>query len=73
MGRARRDFKAEGLMELGPRNDFFVFLDGEMFGKILSERSGVESVEGQYNRLGRARITVEWLEDGEATEETSPA
>lgn len=73
MGRARRDFVMEGLIEVGPRHDFFAFLDGELLGKILSEHAGShESVAGEYTRLGRARVTVEWLEV-EPTEEDSPA
>jgi hypothetical protein len=62
----------EGVVEVGPRADFFVFLDGEQLGRILSQRSRVTSVPGEYTPLGRARITVEWLEDDEATEEASP-
>jgi hypothetical protein len=33
---------------------------------------GERPESGEYTRLGRARITVEWLEDDEATEEASP-
>ena len=59
----RRDFSVEGLVEVGPRADYFAFLDGEQLGKVLTQRSGVEPVSGEYTRLGRARITVEWLEE----------
>lgn len=59
-------------MEVGPRADLFLFLDGEQLGKILSQRSGVTPVPGEYTTLGWARITVEWLEDDELTEEASP-
>lgn len=68
----RRDFSVEGLVEIGPRADYFVFLDGEQLGKLLSHRAGVKPVSGEYTRLGRARLTVEWLEDDELTEEASP-
>ncbi len=62
----------EGLIEVGLRDDFFAFVDGEMFGKLLSEHAGVQSVVGEYTPLGRARVTVEWLEGDELTEEASP-
>ena len=68
----RRDFTIEGLIEVGPQADFFAFLDGEQLGKLLSQRSGITPMPGEYTPLGRARITVEWLEDDEATEEASP-
>ena len=69
---ARRVFVAEGLLELGPRADFFLFFDGEFLGRVLAQHIGVESVEGEYTRLGRARISVEWLADDEVSEEASP-
>jgi hypothetical protein len=72
MGRARRDFVAVGQIEVGPGAEYFAFFDGEMLGKVLSRHAGVEPTSGEYTKLGRARITVEWLEDGEWTEEASP-
>ena len=68
----KRDFSKEGVLEIGPRADYFLFLDGEQIGKLFSHYSGVKPVSGQYTRLGRARITVEWLEDDEVTKEASP-
>jgi hypothetical protein len=68
----KRDFSLEGVVEVGPRADYFLFLDGEQIGQLLSRYSGIRPVTGEYTRLGRARITVEWLEDDEATEEASP-
>jgi hypothetical protein len=68
----RRDFSTEGVVEIGPRADYFLFLDGEQMGRVFSHQAGVQPVPGEYTRLGRARITVEWLEDDEATEEASP-
>ncbi len=59
----KRDFSIEGVVELGPRADYFLFFDGDFLGRILSEHAGIEPKEGEYTRLGRARITVEWLED----------
>jgi hypothetical protein len=32
----RRDFSVEGVVEIGSRADYFVFLDGEQLGKIFS-------------------------------------
>ncbi len=55
----KRDFSTEGPIEVGPRADFFVFMNGEQLGKLLSRHSGVEPVTGEYTKLGRARITVE--------------
>jgi hypothetical protein len=69
----RRDFTLEGVVEVGPHVDHFALFNGEMLGKMLSRYAGVEPASGEYTRLGRARITVEWLaEDGEWTEESSP-
>jgi hypothetical protein len=68
----RRDFCVEGVVEIGSRADYFVFLDGEQLGKIFSQRLGERPESGEYTRLGRARITVEWLEDDEASEEATP-
>ncbi len=63
MRQERDDFVAEGLVELGPRKDFFAFVDGEMFGRLLAQHSGVDPKANEYTPLGRARITVEWLEE----------
>ena len=63
----KRDFSLEGVLEIGPRADYFLFLDGEQIGRLFSKHAGVEPVAGNYTRLGRARIRVEWLEDNEAS------
>ena len=68
----RRTFVAEGLLQLGPRADYFIFFDGDFLGRVLAQHIGVESLPGVYTRLGRARVTMEWLEDDELTEEASP-
>jgi hypothetical protein len=68
----RRDFCVAGVVEVGPRADYFVFVDGEQLGKVFSQRLGTRPESGKYTRLGRAQITVEWLEDDEVTEEASP-
>jgi hypothetical protein len=70
--RARRDFVVEGLIEIGPRGDYFTFVDGDFFGRVIAKHARVKPKNGEYTRVGRARITVEWLEDDEATEEASP-
>ena len=64
MGRRREDFVVEGLVQLGPRKDFFVFVDGELFGQLLARHSETDTKAGEYTPLGRARISVEWLEEG---------
>ncbi len=58
-----RDFVVEGLIQIGPRNDFFLFVDGEMIGKLFTQRAGAAPRQGEYTKLGRARITVEWLDE----------
>ncbi|MDQ3966630.1 MAG: hypothetical protein M3246_09350 [Actinomycetota bacterium] len=60
----KRDFSIEGVVELGPRADYFLFFDGDFLGRVLAQRAGVEPKEGEYTRLGRTRITVEWLDEG---------
>jgi hypothetical protein len=72
MGRVRKDFVVEGLVEVGPRSDFLLFVDAEQIGYLFLQHSGTERKENEYTLLGRARVSVEWLEDG-ATEEASPA
>lgn len=65
-----RDFVVEGMIEVGPRHSYFAFVDGEFFGGLLCQNAGVRPKENEYTKLGRARITVEWLLD-EETEEAS--
>ncbi len=72
MGRKREDFVVEGVIEIGPRADYFAFLDGDFIGHVFVKHAGgVEPKVGEYTRLGRVRMSVEWLED-EATEQSSP-
>jgi hypothetical protein len=66
MEQARRDFVTEGLIEVGPRADYFLFMDGEQFGRVITQNSRVEPKQGEYTPLGRARVTVEWLEEPQA-------
>lgn len=66
MEQAQKNFVTEGLVQIGPRADFFVFMDGEQLGKVFAQHSGVEPKQGEYTPLGRARVTVEWLEESPA-------
>ena len=59
MGRRSEDFVVEGLVLLGPRKDFFVFVDGELFGRFLARHSEADTQADEYTPMGRARITVE--------------
>ena len=49
-------------MELGPKEDFFVFVDGEYLGKLLRTHFGIGPEPG-YTSLGRLRVTVERIEE----------
>ncbi len=66
MGQVRKDFVVEGLVEVGPRTDYLLFVDGEQIGYLFLQHSGTEPKQNDYTPLGRARVRVEWLED-EAT------
>lgn len=59
-------FVREGLVEVGPKAQFFVFVDGEYLGEMLSEHFGVGAETG-YTSLGRLRVTVERLEEPAAS------
>ncbi len=72
MGQLRKNFVVEGLVEVGPRSDFLLFVDAEQIGYLFLQHSGVVPEENEYTPLGRARVSVEWLEDDERSEETSP-
>ena len=55
-------FVAEGTVDLGPKEDFFVFVNGEFLGTLLRKHFGVEAETG-YTSLGRMRVTVERIEE----------
>ncbi len=57
----RGDFVAEGQLEIGPEEQFFVFLDGEYLGRLLIDHFDMPAKRG-YCDLGRVRITVEKLD-----------
>jgi len=58
----RDDFVVEGVLGIGPAEKFFVFLDGEYFGKLLVDHFRLPEEKG-YKDLGRVRVTVERLEE----------
>jgi hypothetical protein len=58
----RDDFVVEGVLGVGPTEKFFVFLDGEYFGKLLVDHFRLPEEKG-YTDLGRVRVTVERLEE----------
>ena len=72
MGQVRKNFVVEGLVEVGPRSDFLLFVDAEQIGYLFLQHSGVVPEENEYTPLGWARVSVEWLEDDEWSEETYP-
>ena len=53
-------FVAEGQMQVGPTEKFFVLLDGEYLGERLVRHFQLPE-EKDYTNLGRVRITVEKL------------
>lgn len=58
-------FVREGIVEVGPKAQFFVFVDGDYLGELLSDHFGVDAETG-YTSLGRLRFTVERLEEPDA-------
>ena len=62
-------FVAEGVVEVGPKEDYFAFVDGEYLGALLRRHFGVGSERG-YTSLGRMRVTVERIEDPDPSGET---
>jgi hypothetical protein len=57
---AQQDFVEEGALELLPDS---VILDGQRLEELLMEHLHITQT-GKRIRLGRARITIEWLEEG---------
>jgi hypothetical protein len=60
----------EGIVEVGPKEDYFAFVDGEYLGALLRRHFGVGPERG-YTSLGRLRITVERLEEPGPSDGTS--
>jgi hypothetical protein len=63
-------FVVEGDMQIGPQKQFFIFLDGEHLGQLVLRHRRIAEERGD-TKVGRVRVTVEWLDD-EFTEEASP-
>jgi hypothetical protein len=57
---AQNDFVEEGSLELLPDS---VILDGKRLEELLMEHLHITQT-GKRIRLGLARITIEWLEEG---------
>jgi hypothetical protein len=49
-------------VEIGPEELPLVFVDGEELGGLLLRRFP-NSFDGDYHRIGRVRVSVEWLEE----------
>lgn len=56
-----QDFVEEGLLELLPNS---VVLDGKRLEEVLMEHLHITEAGKCRIRLGRARISIEWLEEG---------
>jgi hypothetical protein len=57
---AQQDFVEAGALEVLPDS---VILDGKRLEELLMEHLHITQT-GKRIRLGRARITIEWLEEG---------
>ncbi len=58
----RDEFVAEGRIEIGPSEKYFIFLDGEYLGQRSLDHFQLPEERG-YTDLGRVRVTVERLEE----------
>jgi hypothetical protein len=56
----QHDFVEEGTLELLPDS---VLLDGKHLDDLLKKHLHIQEA-GKRIRLGRARISIEWLEEG---------
>jgi hypothetical protein len=52
----------EGIVEVGPKEDYFTFVDGEYLGKLLRTHLGADA-EPAYTSLGRLSVTMERVEE----------
>lgn len=55
-------FVAQGELTIGPMEDYFIFLDGQYLGDLLSGHMGIPKQKG-YRSAGRMRVTVERIGD----------
>ncbi len=60
--KTKETFVAEGQMQIGPTEKFFVFLDGDYLGQRLVRHFGLPE-ERDFSDVGRVRVTVERLEE----------
>ncbi len=58
-------FVAKGKLEIGPKEQFFMFMGGEHLGQLPMDHFGVPAEPG-YKDLGRVSVKVEPLEEPEA-------
>ncbi len=58
----RGDFVVEGDLQIGPKEEFFLFLDGEHLGRLVLGHFGLPAERG-YTDVGRVRITIERLQE----------
>lgn len=58
-----KTLEVEGKVQIGPKKDFFVLVDGEFLGKMIAEHYDLPGLHNQYCELGNARITVELLQE----------
>ena len=54
----RRDFVAEGRLEIDPKERYFVFFDGEYLGQLLVDHFDMPEDPG-YCDLGGVRVRME--------------
>lgn len=64
-------FSVEGHLEIGPSEQYFVFLDGEWLGRLLLNHFDLPEERG-YTSVGRVRVTFEPLEEPEPGEPALP-
>jgi hypothetical protein len=60
--RGEEAYVVEGSVHIGPEDLPLIFVGGEGLGGLLLGRFPT-SFDGSYYRLGRMRVTVEWLEE----------
>ena len=57
-----KEFVAEGLLEIGPKESYFIFLDGDFLSKLLLKHFDLPTEKG-YTSAGRVRISVQRIEE----------
>ncbi len=63
----RREFVAEGKMEIGPKEEFFVFLGGDHLGRLLTDHFGLAGKLGycdlELAPIGWQRLALDLAAD----------